>query len=81
MSEDLKREIDRMRADIESMFAAYGVMHDGVKKIAEDIVLRLKNRSDGDLTEHERELIDIATRLIDLISAARAEFERVAKHD
>ncbi|CAG4889487.1 hypothetical protein [Paraburkholderia gardini] len=81
MKKDIENEINKMREDIENMFAAYGVMHDGVKKIAEDIALRLRNRRDEDLTEHEKELINIARNLIDLLMTARAGIEKAAKHD
>lgn len=74
-------ELDRMQANIEGMFAAYGVMQEGVKQIAQEILVRITSRPDGDLTEQEKEMLAIARRLVDLISTAREEIERAVKHE
>jgi hypothetical protein len=76
-------EIDKIQANVEGMFAAYAVMQEGVKSIAEEILVRIKSRPDpaAEMTGAEVELIALASRLIDLIATARVEIERAGNRD
>lgn len=73
--------INNVQAKIERAFAAHAVMYEGVKKIAQGILIPLKDRPDNELTAHEKQLVDIARDLVDLLSTSAAALEGASKHE
>jgi phenylpyruvate tautomerase PptA (4-oxalocrotonate tautomerase family) len=76
MSDDAKARIDKMESDINEMFSVYGGLYEGVREVVVDIVGKVKERTNEALEERDRELLDIARRLTDLISAVADKIEK-----
>jgi hypothetical protein len=76
MSDDAKARIDKMESDINEMFTVYGGLYQGVREVVVDIVGMVKQRTGEELAERDRELLDIARRLTDLIGAVADKIEK-----
>lgn len=79
MSDDAKARIDKMESDINEMFSVYGGLYQGVRDVVVDIVGRVKQRTGEELSERDRELLDIARRLTDLIGAVADKIEKTTR--
>jgi len=79
MDEDALARIDKMEAEIREMFTAYGGLYEGVRKVVEDIVGKVKTRGDAGFNEHDMELLDIARQLTDLVMAVADKIEQTTR--